>query len=77
MLWQHICKYVSWYGRSRCYGSIFVNMSVDIGKVGVMAAYLQICQLILAKSVLWQHICKYPAITPTKSISTDTIEPLL
>ena len=54
-------------------------MSVDMDVAGVMVAYLPVvcvCELHSASLQCAVH-SKYAAITPTTSISTDMIEPLL
>ena len=59
-------------------------MSVGMDMVGVMAAYLPVVCVCTVQStasldcaVHTSIMGKYAAITPTTSMSTDTIEPLL
>jgi len=63
-------------------------MSVDMDVVGVMAAYLPVVCVCVLHSLERHCVCtaqsrealtmgKYDAITPTTSISKDTVEPLL
>jgi hypothetical protein len=56
-------------------------MSVDMDKVGVMAAYcdpLCVCVVhCIGRHTHTHNGSEYAAITPTLSMSTDTIEPFL
>jgi len=55
-------------------------VSVDVDKVGVMAAYLCVCVCVWPVVRLCTHKhngSEYAAIIPTLSMSTDTIESFL
>jgi len=53
-------------------------VSVDMNKVGVMAAYCDtLCVCVCVPSYTVNNGSQYAAITPTLSMSTDTIESFL